>query len=217
MPLLHRQLASQDRGSPIIAVIADFQKIAPFLLIHCRHGEIVHYQNIHVGDRVQHAAQASIRTRHHQFAKQFRDRTVPHGISVAAGLLGQRLCQPRFAHPSWASKQDRVMLSYPLRTREGAHQRTIQPAGIPEIDIFHTGFTGQLGSLQAARHGLVFLPGPMLIHQQTEALVETQRGHLRILHLLAPCLGQSKPAQGMQFIECLLIHHSATSSNSVPV
>ena len=69
VPLLHRQLAGQDRGAPVVAVIADLQEIAPFLLIHRRHGEIIHYQNIDVGDDVQYAAQASIGTRHHQVAK----------------------------------------------------------------------------------------------------------------------------------------------------
>ncbi|MGA2118593.1 MAG: hypothetical protein ABSH56_28030 [Bryobacteraceae bacterium] len=87
---------------------------------------------------------------------------------------------------------------------------------MPEIDILHAGLGIQLGSLQAACHGLVFPPTPVLIHQQTEALVEAQRGDLGIFHLLAPCLGQPRPPQGVQPIQGLLIHHSATSSNSVP-
>ena len=87
---------------------------------------------------------------------------------------------------------------------------------MPEIDIFHARLGVQLGFLQATCHGLVFPPSPMLVHQQTEALVETQRGDLRHLHLLAPSLGQPQPAQGVQPIQRLLIHHSATSSNSEP-
>ena len=150
---------------------------------------------------------------HHQLAEQFRKRPAPDGISIAAGFLRQRLRQPRLADPRRAGEQDRVMLSDPLRVHQGAHQGTIQPAGMAEIDILHTGFAIQLGSLQPARHGLVFPPRPVLVHQQTEALVETQRGDFRILHLLAPGLGQSEPAQSMQSVQRLLIHHSGASSN----
>src|SRR5438445_10685651 len=41
------------------------------------------------------------------------------------------------------------MLGHPLRVAEGADQRTIQPAGMPEIDIFHARLGVQLGFLQA--------------------------------------------------------------------
>jgi hypothetical protein len=69
MPLLHGQLAGQDRGASVIAVIADLQEIAAFLLVQRCHGKIIHHQHIDAGDSFQCAAQASIRTRDHQLTE----------------------------------------------------------------------------------------------------------------------------------------------------
>jgi hypothetical protein len=50
-----------------------------------------------------------------------------------------------------------------------------------------------------------FRLGPVLVRQQTEGLVETQRPDIQILHLLALCLGQPKPVQGSHLHPILFI------------
>ena len=73
------------------------------------------------------------------------------------------------------------------------------------------GSASSLDVLQPAYHGLVFPPGPVLIHQQTEAFLEAQARHLRIFHLLAIRIGHSDEAQGVQFLHRLVIQHQPTS------
>ena len=63
VPVGHRHLAGQNGRTALISVVTDFQEIAPFLLVQGRHGEIIHHQNVDVGDGIQHPAQTPIRTR----------------------------------------------------------------------------------------------------------------------------------------------------------
>jgi len=46
VPLGHGHLAGKNGRTALIAVVADFQEVAPFLLLQGRHGEIVQHQNI---------------------------------------------------------------------------------------------------------------------------------------------------------------------------
>ena len=91
VPLRHGQLAGEHRRAPPVAVIADLQKQAPLQIPQRVHGEVIHHQQVHLGERRQVAAQAAVGLRLLQVAEQFPRRAVQHAIAVPAGFVRQRL------------------------------------------------------------------------------------------------------------------------------
>src|SRR5436190_9275020 len=46
VPVSDGHLGSKDDGSPLIAVIADFQKVAALSIFQRSHGEVIEYENV---------------------------------------------------------------------------------------------------------------------------------------------------------------------------
>lgn len=104
------------------------------------------------------------------------------------------------------------MLSHPLRPDQAAHELPVQATWMTVVDIFHARFGVQLGFLQSPRHGLVFTPAPVVIHQEPKAFLKTEAGGAGIFHLPAIGVGHTVEVQRVQLLHSLLVQHPPTPS-----
>jgi len=88
-----------------------------------------------------------------------------------------------------------------------AHQRAVQPAWSPVIDIFHRGRALQPRVAQAPGQGAVFFPAPLAVHQQAEALLKAEPAQVGLFQLLAERVGHAVQAHDVEFVQSLLVEH----------
>jgi len=72
----------------------------------------------------------------------------------------------------------------------------------------------ELGIGQAARQSTILLPVPLLVHQQGEAFLETELGHVGLPGLGAEGFGHAHQAQGLQLLQGGLIQHKRSSAEA---
>jgi hypothetical protein len=122
VPALDGDLAGQDGRAQLVAIVANFQKVAALGFCQRRVDPIVNHQYIDLGQASQKAAQAAVGTGQSQIAEQFGRLAEEGGESVPASLFGQGTSEPRFSDPSGTQQKNLLMLLHPGRVLgEGAN------------------------------------------------------------------------------------------------
>jgi hypothetical protein len=76
--------------------------------------------------------------------------------------------------PVRAADQAGAMLAHPGAPREVLQQRLVRAAHRIILDVFHTGGHAEFGLLQPPREAAILTVRPLMIDQQSEALVKRQ-------------------------------------------
>jgi hypothetical protein len=129
----------------------------------------------------------------------------PFKCSATAGLLRQRLPEPRLAYPGWTSKQDIEVLDHPLRVGQPAYRRRVHLPRIAVVDVFYAGLGRELRLLQAARECLVLTPRPVAVDQHSEALFEVEAASLGLIELLLIRFRHARQAQRVELVQSSLV------------
>ena len=80
-----------------------------------------------------------------------------------------------------------------------------------EVDGFERCRVAQLGRLQTPLQLALFAGGPFGLDQQTETLLEAERGGLAGLQLLLQGVGQRAQLHGVELVERLFDQHRSSS------
>lgn len=113
------------------------RKSRPFLLIQRDHGKIIDHQYIGAREGVQHSAQAAIGARHQQIAEQLQHGPIPHVYPSRQAFCARACANHDLPIPAGpVNKIDRCWATHCELLRERINERS-QPAGVPEIDVFH--------------------------------------------------------------------------------
>src|SRR5271170_3841596 len=172
VPARHRQLRGEDGRARLIAIFADFPKVAAFGVGERSHGPVVDHQDIDTAQAYQQTAQTTVGACDGQVAKQSNRARVESRVTIPAGLLRQCASNEAFTDTGRPEHEDVFMLSGPSRLLcEGADHTLVQSAGSTIVDLLYAGSL-ELGGVQATRQRLILAPGPLLIHQQAEPLQE---------------------------------------------
>ena len=75
------------------------------------------------------------------------------------------------------------------------------------VDVLHHTAFFEFGQLQAPRQRAPFLPGPLAIDQQTEALLEAELAGVGHLDLFPECVSHAMQFHGLQLFYRRLIQH----------
>ena len=116
VPMGDGYLAGQNRRARGVTIIADFQKVATFVMGQRRHGPVIDDQNIGVGKVIQQFGEAAVGAGHGQIAQQAWRSGIESGKAVTNRLLGKGASQEAFSNAGWAGQNQVVMLSHPFRS-----------------------------------------------------------------------------------------------------
>jgi len=87
MPVGQRHLRSENGGTALIAIVTEFQEIAPLAVLQWRHGKVIQHQNVDTRKPQQQAAKAAIGVGNAEFPKEFGGPFVQDGVAIATGFL----------------------------------------------------------------------------------------------------------------------------------
>lgn len=174
VPVFDRQLAGDDRGSGVGAVVYHFQQIVPFALHQRRQAPVVKDEQIGLGERCQPLAEAPIGMRHLEFIEQSGNPDIKHGQPLPARLIAQRASNPGLAAAGGAG-QDQVLLeANPVAAGKVRHLPLIQSATGSVIDVLDAGFLFELGCLQQPGQPPILPMEGFPVDDEPDALFEGQ-------------------------------------------
>jgi len=85
----------------------------------------------------------------------------------------------------------------PLTRGQCAHELAIQPSRVLVVDVLDHSAFFELGQLQPAGECAAFLPGPLPIDQQAEALLEAELAGAGRVDLFPECVGHAVQLHGL--------------------
>ena len=115
--------------------------------------------------------------------------------------------KPGFADPGWPYKQGVMVLPNPFAARQSAQKFTIEPARVLIIDVFNHRTFFEFGQLQPSRECSTFFPRPLAVHEQSEALFETELVDLGGFDLLLESIDHPVQLHNLQFFYRWLVQH----------
>ena len=190
VPLSGRQLARDDRGAAAVAILEDFEEIAPFLILDGGETPVIEDEAIEAGQLGEQADVGAIGAGQREVVEEARGAPIVGAVALAAGLMGERTGQEAFPHTGGADHDDVLVLVDPAAGGELADEGLVELAPGREVD----GLDARLGELElglveSAAQALVLAGEPLRLNQQGEAFIEGEAGQLGGLLLFSPRLG----------------------------
>ena len=145
MPLRHRDLACDQQGSLVVAIIDDLEQIAALVGGERFRSPVVDDEQMDAFERRDQARQTAFAARLGEIGEQAGCSLVEDGEAVAAGLVAERAGKPGLADAGWADNDQVVAVADPLTGGEVLEERTIETAGGAIVDVLDGGGLAQLG------------------------------------------------------------------------
>lgn len=114
MPFVHRHLAGHQRRAVAVAVVQQFEHVAPLRGGKRCQTPVVQDQQVGLRIASHQFGEAAVAVGQAQFLHQARQAQVTHAVAVAAGLVGQRAGEPGFAYASWPADDQVQAITQPL-------------------------------------------------------------------------------------------------------
>src|SRR5437868_9170445 len=174
MPAIDRDLAGDQQGSPVVAIVEDLEQITTLFGIERFRPPIVDDQQAGAFERGHQPRQPAFAARLGKIGEQARGALVEHRKALAAGLVAESASQPRLADASRAHQRQMMMVADPLAGRKLEKEGTVEAAVGAEIDVLDDGRLAQPGLTQAAGEPLVLAAGRLAIDEQPEPILATE-------------------------------------------
>jgi len=205
MPVFDWQLTRDDSGSMTVSFLDDFQEISSFGIGHGCEAEIVNHQDMGLGEFVDGFTVASVSLGQGHLVGELGRTDVEGAVSFPAGFVGQGAGEESLSRASGAGDDDIVVAPDPVAGDEVHHDRLVDsPRGFI-VDILHASVKFQPGIFQIAIHPVVFLPGPLAIHDEAETLCKGEPVHIRLIELIGEGFCHARQLQFMKLVYGLLI------------
>ena len=208
VPVGHRHLRSENHRATLIAIVADLEKVAAFLVFQCSHREVVDQKHVDLGQAEQHAAHAAVGMSDRQLAKQFTALLVQSRETIPAGFLRQGAANPTLANAGGTEEENILLLLYPFAAGQGTQELAIQPARMLVVGVFDGGLLLQLGVAQTMFQGTILSPGELFIDQQREPLFKAQLLRVGDFELRTKAIRHAVQLQVIEFVKGRLIEHT---------
>src|SRR5579871_216884 len=114
VPVIHRQLAGDERSLAADAVVEDFEQVGALGLADGREGEVIEDEQIGASELLQAPAEAAVAVGDAQFFEQTAEAGVEHREALAAGSLAERTREPGLAEAGGAGDEDVVAGANPV-------------------------------------------------------------------------------------------------------
>jgi len=89
VPLADRKLRGEQRGTCLVAILADFPKVPTFGFAERGHGPVIDDEHIDAAEPDQELTQAAVGTSQSEIAEQSSRASVQRRVAIATSLLGQ--------------------------------------------------------------------------------------------------------------------------------
>ena len=132
------------------------------------------------------------------------------GEAAAAGPLDEGAREETLADPGRADQEQVVALGDPGAGSEREDLLTVEPSRVGEVDGLERRRVAELGGMESPLQLALLAGGPLGVDEETEALLEGERGGLVGLHLLPAGVGHGADLHGVELVEGLFDQHGSS-------
>ena len=195
MPVRYRQLAGDDGRATAMAVIDDFQQIAPAFVGQRGQPPVIDDQDVGSRHLGQGLGITAIVSPEGQSGQQTRQSDIEDAVALPTGLVGQRAGEEGLANAGRAANQHVLVRLDPVTGHQAGEQRPVEAAGVTEVDVFRGGGLLELGPFEASGVLARFALGSFAVEQQAKAFFETEMAYVRLLGLCRQGTGHAGQTQ----------------------
>src|SRR5262249_32952004 len=145
VPLSNGHLASENRGTRGITVIADFQEVAALGVGQWSHGPIINKQDVDTSDAIQQSAKAAVGTGDGQITKQTRGAEVKRSESLADRFVSESTGNETLADAARAGDDEVLVATDPIAAGQRSDQLAVETAGMTIVDVLNGGIDFEAG------------------------------------------------------------------------
>lgn len=214
VPAINGNLAGDDEGAGVVAVLDNFQEIARLVGIERFGPPVVEDQQFGAGDRAQQPAVTSVAMSDREVGKEPRHAVIEDRDVLPASFLAERAGEPALAEPARPGDQQIAALSEPVAGGEFEKERAVEPALALVIHVFDAGRMTQTRGARARFEAFLSPQRRFVFEQQAEPFGVLQAARLGLVFEFLEPLGEPVKAKRVQLIERRMAS-TATTSPSV--
>ena len=210
VPAIDRNLAGDDEGAGVVAVLDDFEQIARLIGGQRLRSPIVEDEQFGARDRAQQPGVAPVAMRDREIGEQPRHAVVEDGHVLPAGLLAERAGEPAFAQAARPGDEQIAAFGDPVAGGELEEQGAVEPARALIIDILDAGRMTQARGSGARFEPLLPAQRQFVFEQQAEPFGVFEAARLGFVFEFLEPLGEAMKAERVQLFECRMGEHGVS-------
>ena len=201
VPSVDGQLSYYHCGRESVSVFHDFQEITSFGCAHGSEAEIVDDEDLGLRELFHDAWVRAIGPRDAEILEKPRKTDVEGRETHSTCLVREGAGEIGFTNAGRAGDDDIVSVSDPVAGGQAQDHGLIDASWGFEIDILDTGIEFEPGILKEPFHLSLLLPGPLLIHEEREALIKRQVIDPGMVELFFESLGHAVEFHAVEFFQ----------------
>ena len=171
---------------------------------------VVDGEQVELGEAGEHAGVGAVAAADGELVQQARHADVAGGEAAAAGPFDEGASEETLSDPGRTDQQEVVALGDPGAGAEGEDLLAVEAARVGEVDGLERRRVAELGGVESPLQLALLAGGPLGVDEETEALLEGERGGLVGLDLLAAGVGHGADLHGVELVEGLFDQHGSS-------
>jgi len=208
VPVLGVELAGDDRRAGSVAILENFEEIAPLGIGDRSNGKIVEHEEVESREASQDAREGAVGPGEAQLVEESRRAAVGSTMAVATSLVSEGAREVGLAGACCTRDEHAVVLLDPSAGGELAQHGLVEIAARVALDTFDARLAEpELGLLESAPDALGLASHPLRFDEQREALVEGHGLDVGVALLLIPRSGHRQEAKRLESFESWFFEH----------
>ena len=183
VPVGHGQLTGNERRSAFGAVLDHLVEVAPLGVAQRREHPVVDGEQVELGQAGEQPRVGAVPAADGQLVQQTRHADVARGEAAATRPFDEGAGEKALPDAAWPGDDQVVALGDPRAGAQRQDLLAVEPAGMGVVDGFERRLIAQLGRVESPLQLALLASRPLGIDQQTETLLEAERGGLGGLEL----------------------------------
>jgi len=201
VPAVDGQLSYDHCGRESVSVFHDLQEITSFGGAHGSEAEIVDEKDFGLSELFHDAWVRAIGPGDAEILEEARQTDVEGREAHSTCLVCEGASKIGFTNACRACDDDILSVSDPVAVGQAQDERLIDAPGGLEVDILDAGIEFESGILKESFHFSLFLPSPLLIDEEREALIKRQVVDRGVVELFFESLSHAVEFHVVEFFQ----------------
>jgi hypothetical protein len=204
-------LTGDEGGPAVIAVIEDFEEIAPAEIVEGSEAEVIEDEELGTGQALKELGVRAVALGEGELGEEAGESVVACGQAVTARLVTEGAGQVGLPGAGGSHDQDTLALADPVATGEAKDQRAIETPGGSEVEVLDGGVEMETGLTEEALEAAV---GPFTLfafQEEDKTVVEGEVVDIGQALLFFESRGHTGEPELVEEIESGLLEHGSFS------
>jgi hypothetical protein len=174
VPVFDRELTGNKGRGNAVTLLDNFEELPSFRIAQRGQPQVIEDKQMRFGEFLHETSITAIGPSYGNLVEELREAEVEGPKALTTGVLSKSTSEEGFSDSGRATDEKVLMSPDPVTGDETGYHRFLDSSGGLVINVLDAGLKFKFGVLEEAFEPFVLLPGPLAVHEHTQAFLERE-------------------------------------------